>query len=148
MPSPPLDAALVNELYGRAHAGRWGLPVDDFARALETSIGKAFAGDKTSGDLRQYLGSPRLEELALACACAAGNEAAWDHFVVTYRPILYRAADALDSSGGARELADSLYADLYGWPDQKGERRSLFRYFHGRSTLATWLRAVLAQRQV
>ena len=27
-------------------------------------------------------------------------------------------------------------------------RRSLFRYFHGRSSLATWLRAVLAQRHV
>jgi RNA polymerase sigma factor (sigma-70 family) len=29
-----------------------------------------------------------------------------------------------------------------------GERRSLFYYFHGRSSLATWLRAVLAQRYV
>jgi RNA polymerase sigma factor (sigma-70 family) len=29
-----------------------------------------------------------------------------------------------------------------------GERQSLFRYFHGRSSLATWLRAVLAQRHV
>ena len=29
-----------------------------------------------------------------------------------------------------------------------GERRSLFRYFQGRSSLATWLRAVLSQRYV
>ena len=29
-----------------------------------------------------------------------------------------------------------------------GERQSLFRYFQGRSSLATWLRAVLAQRYV
>ena len=29
-----------------------------------------------------------------------------------------------------------------------GERQSLFRYFHGRSSLTTWLRAVLAQRHV
>src|SRR4029434_2989755 len=60
----------------------------------------------------------------------------------------YRAADALDPSGGARELADSLYGELYGI-DERGEaRQSLFRYFHGRSSLATWLRAVLAQRHV
>src|SRR5207237_6596495 len=65
-----------------------------------------------------------------------------------YRPILYRAADALDPGGGARELADSLYGDLYGVADREGERRSLFRYFQGRSSLATWLRAVLAQRYV
>ena len=41
-----------------------------------------------------------------------------------------------------------LYADLYGMQEKDGERRSLFRYFHGRSSLATWLRAVLAQRYV
>ena len=43
-----------------------------------------------------------------------------------------------------------LYADLYGiaGAGTAAERRSLFRYFHGRSSLATWLRAVLAQRHV
>ena len=52
------------------------------------------------------------------------------------------------SVGTARELADSLYADLYGTSERDGERRSLFRYFHGRSSLPTWLRSVLAQRHV
>src|SRR5436853_401033 len=33
-------------------------------------------------------------------------------------------------------------------PALAGERQSLFRYFHGRSSLATWLRAVLSQRLV
>jgi RNA polymerase sigma factor (sigma-70 family) len=79
--------------------------------------------------------------------CAAGDERAWETFVREYRPLLYRAADALDRTGGAREVADSLYADLYGLT-AGGERQSLFRYFQGRSSLATWLRAVLAQRYV
>jgi RNA polymerase sigma factor (sigma-70 family) len=79
-------------------------------------------------------------DLELARQCAAGDEQAWDRFVLEYRPILYRAADALDPSGNARDLADSLYADLYS--------KSLFRYFQGRSSLATWLRAVLSQRYV
>ena len=49
----------------------------------------------------------------------------------------------------AEELADSLYAELYGIRSASGERRkSLFEYFHGRSKLSTWLRAVLAQRHV
>ena len=68
--------------------------------------------------------------------------------MLEHRPRLYRAADALDPAGGARDLADSLYADLYGFPDRQGKRKSLFRYFHGRSSLSTWLRAVLAQRHV
>ena len=45
-------------------------------------------------------------------------------------------------------MADSLYADLYGVRERGGERRSLFEYFHGRSSLGTWLRAVLSQRYV
>ena len=87
-------------------------------------------------------------DLELARRCAAGEESAWERFVLDYRPVLYRAADALDSSGGARDLADSLYADLYGMPEGEAERRSLFRYYQGRSSLATWLRAVLSQRYV
>src|SRR4029079_14180055 len=85
---------------------------------------------------------------ALARPWAEGTEPAWDRFVRDYRPVLYRAADALDPSGGARELADSLYGDLYGVQVRGSDRRSLFRYFQGRSSLATWLRAVLAQRYV
>jgi RNA polymerase sigma factor (sigma-70 family) len=88
-----------------------------------------------------------LGDLALACACADGHEPAWEHFVLEHRPSLYRAAEAM-RPGGGRELADSLYAELFG-VSQRGEAKtSLFRYFHGRSSLSTWLRAILAQRHV
>jgi RNA polymerase sigma factor (sigma-70 family) len=87
-------------------------------------------------------------DLELARRCEAGDERAWETFVRDYRPLLYRAADALDRTGGAREIADALYAELYGLANGAGERQSLFRYFHGKSSLATWLRAVLAQRYV
>ncbi len=99
-------------------------------------------------ELERYLGSLHLEDLALACACADGDDGAWEHFVREQRPLLYRAADALAPGGAARDLADSLYADLFGLREAGGERASLFRYFHGRSSLTTWLRAVLAQRYV
>src|SRR5262245_26415922 len=87
-------------------------------------------------------------DLELARLCADGDERAWERFVREYRPLLYRAADALDRTGGARELADSLYAELYGVRDGGRERKSLFSYFSGQSSLGTWLRAVLAQRYV
>ena len=86
-------------------------------------------------------------DVELARLCERGDEGAWERFIREYRPILYRAAETLDPSGGAREIADSLYAELYGVRGA-GEARSLFRYFEGRSSLATWLRAVLAQRFV
>jgi RNA polymerase sigma factor (sigma-70 family) len=90
----------------------------------------------------------RADDLELARLCADGDERAWERFVREYRPILYRAADALDRTQGAREIADSLYAELYGVRTATGERQSLLRYYEGRSSLATWLRAVLAQRYV
>ena len=125
----PLDPRLVDRLYKRAHAERWRVPVDRFAEALERAVERG--ADPTA---------LHLEDLALACACAEGDEPAWEHFIREHRPALYRAADALDPAGGARDLADGLYGELF--------ERSLFRYFHGRSSLSTWLRAVLAQRHV
>jgi RNA polymerase sigma-70 factor (ECF subfamily) len=136
-------------LYAAAKADRWSLPVCDFRDALEASVTRGFAGRTSAArDLDRYLTALHLEDLALAWACAAGSDAAWDHVVREYRPALYRSADALDATGGARELADSLYAELFGLQEKDGRRRSLFRYFHGRSSLATWLRSVLAQRYV
>ena len=105
------------------------MPRERFAEALERSA-------ERGADVRAL----HLEDLALACGCAAGEEAAWEHFIREHRPTLYRAADALDPSGSARDLADGIYGELF--------ERSLFRYFHGRSSLSTWLRAVLAQRHV
>ena len=144
-----LTRSLVERLYRQAKAERWRVPTDRFGRALEASAERAFAGRTPDArELERYLASLHLEDLALACACASGDEQAWEHFVLEQRPLLYRAADALDPGGGARDLADSLYADLFGLGDRAGERQSLFRYFHGRSSLTTWLRAVLAQRHV
>ena len=143
-----IDARLVERFYRQAGAQRWRVPVDRFARALEASAGRAFEERATTHEIERYLASLHLEDLALACACANGDEPAWEHFVLVQRPLLYRAADALDPGGGARDLADSLYADLFGLGEHAGEQQSLFRYFHGRSSLTTWLRAVLAQRHV
>ena len=147
-----LPIGLVERLYREARAERWAVPIAAFGQALEASLASMRA--KSPGAVanrsgaEKYLRGLHLEDLALACACSAGHEAAWEHFVRELRPVLYRAADALDPSGNARELADAIYADLYGTDERDGRRRSLFRYFHGRSSLATWLRAVLAQRHV
>jgi RNA polymerase sigma-70 factor, ECF subfamily len=136
-----LDEKLVARFYAAAKAERWNLPASRFRHALEASVARAFAGgDPSAREADRYLSSLHLEDLALACACAEGHEAAWETFIRELRPVLYRSADALDPGGGARELADSLYGELY--------ERALFRYFHGRSSLATWLRSVLAQRHV
>lgn len=126
------------------------MAVERFREALEASAARAFPdAAPRDRELSRFVDGLHLSDLALACACAAGDEAAWDFFIVRHRSALYRAADALDRTGGARELADSLYAELFGVRgDGEAPRASLFRYYHGRSSLSTWLRAVLAQRYV
>jgi RNA polymerase sigma-70 factor (ECF subfamily) len=144
-----LAAATVDDLFLKSGAERWGLSREEFADTVNASVRHAFAGGEPSSRERdRYVAGLHVADMALAAACALGRETAWDHFVLEHRPVLYRAADSLDSSGGARELADSIYADLYGMRDGDPARRPLFRYFHGRSSLKTWLRAVLAQRHV
>jgi RNA polymerase sigma-70 factor (ECF subfamily) len=144
-----MDEARVARLHGEANAGRWELPAAVFAEALARSAAKAFAGRTPApAELDRYLAALHLADLALASACALGHEGAWDHFVAEFRPALYRAADAMEAGGGAREVADALYAELYGLKERDGTRQSLFRYFHGRSSLRTWLQSLVAQRYV
>jgi RNA polymerase sigma-70 factor (ECF subfamily) len=144
-----VDAELANRLYRRSGATRWALSESDFAAALDRSITHRFEGQPPAPhDVHAYLESLHLDDLALACACARGHEPAWEHFVQEFRPALLRAAASCAPPDLARELADSIYADLFGLEERHGVRRSLFDYFHGRSSLASWLRAVIAQRVV
>lgn len=156
---PASLAPAVERCWRRAAApAEWNLTPGEFQEALERSVSQRFSGeriDPSAGTkaIESYLESLHVQDLALARACSAGNAAAWEFFVARFRPELYRAARAIVGHSGegdprARELADSLYADLYGLRESEGHRKSLFDYFHGRSKLATWLRAVLAQRHV
>jgi RNA polymerase sigma-70 factor (ECF subfamily) len=149
-------APLLEWVCAEAQCARWKLPRERFAEALRRSAGKRFGGaPATPGEVEKYLKSLHLADLALACACSEGIEEAWEFFVTHFRRDLRGAARAILRAAGlgdearAEELADSLYAELYGLSSGRGERRkSLFEYFHGRSKLSTWLRAVLAQRHV
>jgi RNA polymerase sigma-70 factor (ECF subfamily) len=147
---------IVRELQEEAQCARWDAPQQAFAECLRRSAEKRFAGAQPAPDeVEAYLRSLHIEDLALACACSEGNEKAWDFFIAHFRQDLRQAARAMLRESGQRddaraeELADSLYAELYGVrAGADGRRKSLFEYFHGRSKLSTWLRAVLAQKQV
>lgn len=153
-------ASLLSQLHAQSKAARWGLSPQEFAAALYRSATHQFPGDALSGGSADavaiYLRGLHLEDLAMARAMRLGSEPAWEEFVARYRPVLYAAARAIVTSAGearARELADSLYADLYmakgdGAGRGDGAGCGLLDYFHGRSKLSTWLRAVLAQRHV
>jgi RNA polymerase sigma-70 factor (ECF subfamily) len=88
----------------------------------------------------------RLEELALARACAAGNEQAWHDFISRYRQKLHSMALHITRDAAhAAELADSLFADLYGVHARGDLRKSKLLSYTGRGSLEGWLRTVMAQ---
>jgi RNA polymerase sigma factor (sigma-70 family) len=144
---------MVASICEQAGVGRFGLEPEGFTVHLARSVASRFKGATPgSQELESYLGTLHLEDFVLACACSEGSEEAWNIFVQQYRGYLRACAAVMLKRGGdapeAVELADSLFAELYGLADGRRGSGSLFRYFHGRSSLKTWLRAVLAQRHV
>ncbi len=143
----------TDSLYKGSRASEWGLGRKGVQSALERSVSKRFGDDPATRErVEEYLGALHVDDLVLGAACMEGSEAAWASFVRTYRGYLRGSAGVIakGSASGvdAQELADSLFAELFGLVDGKRGEASLFRYFHGRSSLKTWLRTVLAQRHV
>jgi RNA polymerase sigma-70 factor (ECF subfamily) len=91
----------------------------------------------------------RIPDLALAQACALGHEPAWQRFLTLYRAPLTHAAIAITGSATlGHDLADSLYAELFGLAVPGRDRRSPLASYSGRGSLLGWLRATLAQRHI
>jgi RNA polymerase sigma-70 factor (ECF subfamily) len=154
MPQGPQPVVEISEelsvsLFQRSGGAKLGLTQEGFSAVLEAVAAK-YLPDGASADERHelYL-SLKIEDLALAHACAAGNERAWETFMIRFREKLYDIAGYITKeSSAARELADSLYADLYGTTTRDGKRVCKLSSYTGRGSLEGWLRTVLAQEFV
>src|SRR5438874_3410301 len=143
-------SALFAEAFSLSGGAVFGLETTTFSSLLEEICRKYLPADAAEKETRAFVEGLRLRELALARACAAGNERAWTEFLNCYREPLYSAALAITRNDAAgRELADSLYAELYGVKErvttQGTERLSKLSTYTGRGSLEGWLRTVLAQ---
>src|SRR6266550_2676205 len=124
--SPELESRMA-EL--QAKTQEYGLGREQFVAILNEIGAKYLPPQPSERERGEFFASLRLEELALARACAAGHERAWEIFMVRYHEKLYDiAAYIAKESSAARELADSIYTD--------------------RGSLEGWLRIVLAQEYV
>jgi RNA polymerase sigma-70 factor (ECF subfamily) len=137
-------------LYARSCGEKYGLSFDDFAAILEEVSAQYLPPDALADEVARLHQSLHLEELALARACAKGCEPAWECFLSRYRQKLYAAAGAIaKEESAARELADSLYSELFGTRQSAdGQRISKLASYTGRGSLEGWLRTVLAQNYV
>ena len=149
-----LDGSLVEELWQECDGASLGLERVEFREILQQAgasqnFGLAEGANASRQQQAGYLRVLKLNELMLAQACAAGKDRAWERFVATYRQPLMRAAIAITGSETlGRDLADQLYAELYGLTEKAGERRCPLASYRGRGSLMGWLRTTLAQRHV
>ena len=149
-----IDGRLLDELWRVCNGSSWELQRDEFDR-IATDAGAALNFGLEPGvaatrrEQAAFFRGLCLDDLVLARACAAGSERAWEQFIAQYRQPLIRAAIAITGSETlGRDLADQLYAELFGLKTREGERRCPLLSYRGRGSLMGWLRTTLAQRHV
>jgi DNA-directed RNA polymerase specialized sigma24 family protein len=139
----------IDRLYSTSNAAAWHVSRTSFADALRLSFERRFGADAklvARAEAATFLDSLHAADLALAIGCRDGDADAWRHLVATYRaPVDAFARAVLGNSSRAGEIADSLWADLYGLRGSDGDRRSPLAHYGGRSSLMSWLRVVVTR---
>lgn len=148
-PRPVESVALVvRDLFEKSNGHRYGLTESDFCLILD-QVATKYLPKAAQPEREQFWKELKLEELALARACAAGHDLAWTAFLTRYREKLYDIARGITKEDSqARDLADSIYGDLYGTSEREGRRISRLSFYMGRGSLEGWLRTVVAQEFV
>lgn len=144
-------AEILAKLWRESSAELFGFSYCDFTQLMMEVASSSHSCEDpldpvSSAQLGTFFVSIRVKDLVLARACAMGDERAWEKFLTDYRENLYCAAYAITKQDAAgRELADSLYAELFGVSVREGQRQSKLASYTGRGSLGGWLRSVLAQ---
>lgn len=149
-----VHSAVLEDLWRECDASAWGLTRTEFDQILSSietaqNFGQPPETIATRQEQAAWFRNLKCNDLVLARACAAGNERAWERFVALYEQTLIRAAIAITGSDTlGRDLAEQLYAELYGLTTRDGQRRCPLESYRGRGSLIGWLRTTLAQRHV
>lgn len=141
-------ALAIRDLFNKSGAHKYGLEYDEFEAILD-QVSTKYVPTANDQQKIRFWRELKLEELVLSRGCANGQEYAWEVFLTRYREKLYDIARGVtkeDSS--ARELADSIYGDLYGTSERDGHRVSRLNFYMGRGSLEGWLRTVILQEFV
>jgi len=145
---PPEVQAVAAELYALCGAAEFGMSREELAHIL-AQVAQKYLEPGSPLPAPEFCRSLKLPELVLARACAAGNERAWEVFMSRYREKLYEVGLQITrEDSAARDLSDSLYAELYGTTTRDGVRVSKLNFYTGRGSLEGWLRTVMAQEHV
>jgi RNA polymerase sigma-70 factor, ECF subfamily len=104
----------------------------------------------SEAEIAKFIDELQADDLCLIIACERGDENAWNDLVERFTTTVRSAARSASSNEDAAEdLAQSIWAELYGLRTRKdGAPASKLAYYSGRGSLAGWLRAVVGQLAV
>jgi RNA polymerase sigma-70 factor len=131
-------------------------PVEDAAvvARLRSTVEKYLLRDKPDASERevgQFLDAVRADEIMLVLACERGDADAWEDLMRGFRPtVLSAARTGVSTEAEAEELAESVWAELYGLRtrEEDGTPAGKLAYYSGCGSLGGWLRAVVGQLAV
>jgi RNA polymerase sigma-70 factor len=142
------NVALFEELFVKACAIHGDLSFDfaSYASHLNSIIERRL-GEYATPDARSaFVSTLHTTDLYLAAACAHSSEHAWVRFSETYKRLIQYLAQAhCPTMLAADELASSILSYLY-LPDSSGRTR--IASYDGRSSISTWLAAIIHRRAV
>ncbi|HET6889860.1 MAG TPA: hypothetical protein VFH31_02060, partial [Pyrinomonadaceae bacterium] len=144
-----LLAAGAQRLLARASDSR-GLDLERIKARIRAVLDKYLLKDDKNASnqsISEFIDSLQADDLCLILACERGEESAWNELVDRFTPTVRSAArSASANEEGAEDLAQSIWAELYGLRVRSdGKPASKLAYYSGRGSLAGWLRAVVAQ---
>jgi RNA polymerase sigma-70 factor (ECF subfamily) len=132
MQTRPVERDRVLALVACQVHARFALDAATFTdRLLE--LHRAASSDRTP---EEHVRRLSLDDLYLASACARGEERAWEECLARHGAFVRDFARRFLREPAASDVADQVIADLW-------ERGKMARY-EGRSTLRTWLGAIVA----
>lgn len=106
--------------------------------------------EASAAEINSFLDALRADDLCLVVACERGDDAAWSDLMEQFRAtVLSAARSASANEDAAEELAQSVWADLYGLRARAdGSVSGKLAYYSGCGSLGGWLRAVVGQLAV
>ena len=138
--------ALYEQAYdnGYSRHGDLGLKYEKYASHLKTIIEKHSGANLPVRSALDFFQKLHKNDLYVSVACAQPSDRAWDYFSASYgRYIKYVARLASSISTASDEMAESILGHIF-LPDATG--RSRIASYDGRSSLATWLSAIINNR--
>ena len=142
----------AQRLLARASDNR-SLACESLAPRISAAVDKYLLRDDpqiAETEIAKFIDELQADDLCLIVACERGDEKAWNDLVERFTATVRSAARSASSNEDAAEdLAQSIWAELYGLRTRKdGAPASKLAYYSGRGSLAGWLRAVVGQLAV